>query len=179
MSDLDGGVHTLIAPIYRPDERLITRAVGDPEKDGAVRAETRYRILAVGNGHTLVLCEPVTGRTHQLRVHFSHLGYPILGDDLYGSPSELIGRHALHALSLSVPMPFSRMREDVNAAAVPFVGCSDNDPLNAPSPDGFLHTWAPLPADMEHVLSRLFPQSPIRTKTPTVGLLKTLTLTEP
>lgn len=178
MSDLDGGVHTLIAPIYRPDERLITRAVGDPQKDGAVYAETRYRVLAVGNGHTLVLCEPVTGRTHQLRVHFSHLGYPILGDDLYGSPSELIGRHALHALSLSVPMPFSRMREDVNAAAVPFVGCSDDDPLNAPSPDGFLHTWAPLPADMEHVLSRLFPQSPIRTKTPTVGLMKTLTLTE-
>ena len=172
----NGTVQRIVAPIYRPDDRLITRAVGDTERDGAVYAETRYRVLSVGGGHTLVLCEPVTGRTHQLRVHFSHLGYPILGDELYGHSSEMIGRHALHALSLSVPMPFSRMREDVSEAAVPFVGCGDDCPLNTPSPDGFLHTWALLPEDMEHSVSLLFPQSPILTKAPTVDLLKKLTL---
>ena len=87
---MDGLVHTVDAPMYRIEEPCeggfssIKRAVGDPEADGAVRALTRYRVLAAGGGHSLVLCEPVTGRTHQLRVHLSYLGYPILGDDLCG-----------------------------------------------------------------------------------------------
>jgi hypothetical protein len=87
-------------------------------------------------------------------------------------------RHALHALSLSVPMPFSRMREDVNEAAVHFAGCGEDCPLNTPSPDGFLHTWAPLPADMGAVIRTLFPQSPVLAETPTVELLRSLTLSE-
>ena len=179
------GVHTVDAPIYRIEEPLeggfssIKRAVGDPEQQGAVRAVTRYRILASGGGHTLVLCEPVTGRTHQLRVHFSHIGYPILGDDLYGETSSRIDRHALHALSLSVPMPFSRMREDVRDTATPFAGCEDDLPLNTPTPDGFLHVWAPLPADMAHTVESLFPDCALLTDRPTVGLLRALTLSEP
>ena len=180
----DGAVHTVKAPIYRIEEPVeggfasIKRGVGDPERDGAVYAETRYRVLEAGGGHSLVLCEPVTGRTHQLRVHLSHLGHPILGDDLYGEVSPLMERHALHALSLSVPMPFSRMREDVSEAVVPFAWCGEDCPLNTPSPDGFLHTWAPLPADMEAVINSLFPQSPVSVKAPTVGLLRSLTLSE-
>ena len=174
--DVPDGVHTVKAPIYRPDDRLITRAVGDPERDGAVYAETRFRVLAVGGGHTLVLGEPVTGRTHQLRVHFSHLGYPILGDDLYGEASPLMARHALHALSLSVPMPFSQVREDVEAGLVMFADVEPHHPLNAPAPDGFLHTWAPLPADMAGIVTALFPHSPLLTPYPTAGLLSALTL---
>ena len=181
---MDGLVHTVDAPMYRLEEPIeggfasIKRAVGDPEANGAVRAVTRFRVLAAGGGHSLVLCEPVTGRTHQLRVHLSHLGYPILGDDLYGEASSLMERHALHALSLSVPMPFSRMREDVGEAAIPFAGCGEDCPLNLPSPDGFLHTWAPLPDDMEAVIRSLFPQSPVSAESPTVGLLRSLTLSE-
>lgn len=169
-------VHTVKAPIYRPDDRLITRAVGDPERDGAVYAETRYRVLAVGGGHTLVLGEPVTGRTHQLRVHFSHLGFPILGDDLYGQPSSLMGRHALHALSLSVPMPFSKVREDVDAGLCMFADVAPDYPLNCPAPDGFLHTWASLPEDMTRIVAALFPESPLLRLSPAVGLLSQLTL---
>ena len=71
--------------------------------EGGARALTRYRVLAVSEGHTLVECEPLTGRTHQLRVHFAGLGCPILGDDLYGEPSERIGRHALHSHRLTFP----------------------------------------------------------------------------
>ncbi len=181
---VDGMVHTVKAPIYRMEEPVeggfasIKRAVGDPETDGAVYAETRYRALAAGGGYSLVLCEPVTGRTHQLRVHLSHLGHPIPGDDLYGEASPLIRRHALHALSLSVPMPFSRMREDVNEAAIPFAECGEACPLNIPSPDGFLHTWAPLPADMAEAVASLFPRSPVLVEAPTVGLLRGLTLSE-
>ena len=182
---MDGLVHTVDAPMYRIEEPCeggfssIKRAVGDPEADGAVRALTRYRVLAAGGGHSLVLCEPVTGRTHQLRVHLSHLGYPILGDDLYGEASSLMDRHALHALSLSVPMPFSRIREDIRDAAVPFAGCADGMGLNAPTPDGFLHVWAPLPADMVNTFNALFPHSEVLTHSPTVGLLRALTLSEP
>ena len=179
-----GEVCLIDAPIYRIEEPCeggfasIKRAVGDPETTGAVKALTRYRVLATGGGHTLVLCEPVTGRTHQLRVHFSHIGFPILGDDLYGEVSPLMDRHALHALSLSVPMPFSRMREDIREAAVPFAGCVESLPLNTPTPDGFLHVWAPLPADMARVGEALVPDSVVRTDRPTVGLLRALTLSE-
>lgn len=73
--------------------------------EGGALARTRYRTLAAENGHSLVLCEPLTGRTHQLRVHFSGMGCPILGDDLYGSTSDVIGRHALHSFELTFPNP--------------------------------------------------------------------------
>ncbi len=62
---------------------------------------TRYAVLREANGFTLAEASPVTGRTHQLRVHFSSRGCPILGDTLYGSPSPWIARQALHACSLS------------------------------------------------------------------------------
>ena len=153
---VDHKVHTLIAPIYRPDERGICRAVGRDDTPGAVYAETRYRVLAAQDGLSLVLCRPITGRTHQLRVHLTHLGHPIFGDDLYGSPSSLIGRHALHALSLSVPMPF--VGKD---RAIPEGDPSAITTLNAPSPDGYLHTLAPLPTDMRDILQRYFPTSPL------------------
>lgn len=149
-------VHTVIAPICRPDAGVIMRAVCDDDTPGGMYAETRYRVLAAGNGHSLLLCEPVTGRTHQLRVHLSHIGHPILGDELYGEVSPLINRHALHALSLSVPMPFSRAMGEATVA----VGIGDLDPtlpLNTPTPDGYLHTWAPLPADMSSLILSLFP----------------------
>src|SRR5690606_11565061 len=43
-------------------------------------AQTRFRTLAKGDGWTLVAAEPLTGRTHQIRVHAAHLGHPLLGD---------------------------------------------------------------------------------------------------
>ena len=61
--------------------------------------------MAVENGHTLVKAHPITGRTHQLRVHFASIGHPITGDDLYGNPSPHIARHALHAYTLTLPHP--------------------------------------------------------------------------
>ncbi len=178
----DRVVHTLAAPIYHPNARCdgslgsIKRAVGSIDTDGAVYAETHYRVLAVGGGYTLVLCQPVTGRTHQLRVHFSHLGHPILGDDVYGEPSPLIGRHALHALSLSFPLPFYGMREDVAKGTTPLTGPDPALPLNTPTPDGYLHTWAPLPADMRDLLATRFPECPLCTESPIAGILKTLSL---
>ncbi|GAB4821277.1 hypothetical protein N2152v2_008323 [Parachlorella kessleri] len=58
-------------------------------------------------GASLVRCEPLTGRTHQIRVHLAHKGHPILGDDLYGLVGPWLDRQALHAASLTVEHPRS------------------------------------------------------------------------
>lgn len=75
------------------------------EGEGGDRAITQYEVLCRGKEHTLVAATPITGRTHQLRVHFASLGCPIEGDDMYGDPSEHISRHALHSYILSFPHP--------------------------------------------------------------------------
>lgn len=96
--------------IRRQEDSVITRIV--TEDDGAP-ALTRYRVLAYGEASdgrplTLVSAVPVTGRTHQLRVHFAHLGHPILGDFLYGEENDaLIGRQALHCRKTSFLHPVS------------------------------------------------------------------------
>lgn len=98
---------TIRSYIKRESESIITRCVCEEGEPGAKYAETEYRVVAQGNGLSLVIAKPITGRTHQLRVHFSSLGAPILGDDLYGKASDLIDRQALHALSLSFAHPQS------------------------------------------------------------------------
>ena len=96
--------------IRRQEDSVITRIV--TENDGAP-ARTLYRVLSRGSAPdgrdlTLVSAVPVTGRTHQLRVHFAHLGHPILGDFLYGEENDaLIGRQALHCRKTSFRHPVS------------------------------------------------------------------------
>ena len=64
-------------------------------------AQTHYRVIANSKGHALLELRPITGRTHQLRVHCAHplgLNNPIVGDRLYGKPAE---RLMLHAYTIS------------------------------------------------------------------------------
>ena len=70
-------------------------------------ALTEYEVLGVKNGLSALLVTPKTGRTHQIRVHTSYIGHPIIGDTLYGneSGSEHINRQALHAYSLTFSLP--------------------------------------------------------------------------
>lgn len=105
--EINGESGTIDAPIRRMQESIITRTVCDINDTGAADAKTEWKLLYRGQGISVVRAYPKTGRTHQLRVHFAHIGYPILGDDLYGEPSEYIDRHALHAYSLSFPLPMS------------------------------------------------------------------------
>ena len=93
--------------IRRKEESIIFREVCEKREDAKL-AITDYTVIAEGNGLSCVMATPVTGRTHQLRLHFAHLGCPILGDDLYGEPSDLIGRHALHAYKLEFQHPDSQ-----------------------------------------------------------------------
>ncbi len=71
-----------------------------------VRSETRFRLLKQNQLAALAEAMPMTGRTHQIRVHAYALGYPLLGDILYSAPeTDVISRAALHAYSLSFDHP--------------------------------------------------------------------------
>lgn len=75
------------------------------DKNG-VRSETRFKILKRYHASALVEAMPMTGRTHQIRVHAYALGYPLLGDILYSAPeTDVILRPALHAYSLTFTYP--------------------------------------------------------------------------
>ena len=102
--------------IRRAAESIITRVQSDTYTDGADRAVTEYVCLCAKNGISAVEACPKTGRTHQLRVHFASMGHPILGDDLYGSPSDLIPRQALHAPSLSFVHPVTGVNVTITAS---------------------------------------------------------------
>ena len=79
------------------------------QPDGA-RSLTQYETLSTADGRTLLHLLPKTGRTHQLRVHMAHLGYPLTGDWLYGTRSEAIDRPALHSHRLVFLHPLTGER---------------------------------------------------------------------
>lgn len=89
----------------REGDSIVKRRVCDADAPGAKIAVTDYEVIAENGEYSLVRAIPVTGRTHQLRVHFSSIGCPIVGDTMYGCATDLIGRQALHADTLSFPHP--------------------------------------------------------------------------
>ncbi len=101
-------------PLGKADEASVCREV---RADGKP-ARTRYRVLAAAGGRALVRLELETGRTHQIRVHLSHIGCPVAGDFLYGTelPEEFPGRFALHSAELILRHPVTgqelRLRSD-------------------------------------------------------------------
>lgn len=95
---------TLNFPIARKEGSIIERTVSS-DGDSAI---THYDVVKEFNNLSLVHIVLETGRTHQIRVHFSHIGHSILGDTLYGSPSELINRQALHSYKLTFIHPVTK-----------------------------------------------------------------------
>nr|WP_204518145.1 RluA family pseudouridine synthase [Brevibacillus fulvus] len=102
---------TIAAPIGRdhshPTKRRVVKQ-GEP-------AVTHFQVVARSEQFTLVRIELETGRTHQIRVHFQHLGYPLLGDTLYGGEKGL-SHQALHAIALSFIHPVHKQEVSVEAA---------------------------------------------------------------
>lgn len=94
---------TINAPIGLPDLEKVERCV----MESGYPSVTHYKVLErYKKGYTLVELLLETGRTHQIRVHMSHIGYPMLGDHLYGFENPwLIERQALHARFLSFYHP--------------------------------------------------------------------------
>ena len=89
-------------PIGRKLDSIIEREV---RSDGQY-ACTHYRVLKRYKEFTHVELQLKTGRTHQIRVHMSFIGHPLLGDDLYGGTRSLILRQALHCKNIQFPHPF-------------------------------------------------------------------------
>ncbi len=92
------GEGVIEAPLER-DEHLLKTVVSKGE---GKRSVTRYMSLSAGNHASLVALEPITGRPHQLRVHLSHIGHPIVGDVKYGDSGKEARRPMLHAYSLEI-----------------------------------------------------------------------------
>ena len=118
---------TIDLPIGRPDPENVRRGV----MEGGSPSVTHYTVLQrfPRMGYTLVELILETGRTHQIRVHMSHIGHPVLGDWLYGGDNvNLIERQALHAATLTFTHPITKKQLTLNA---------------------------PLPDDMQSVLDRL------------------------
>ena len=93
------------APIRRVSSSIIEREVGE---DGEY-AKTEYWLGKhnLKNNVSIVKLKLYTGRTHQIRVHMKYLGYPLLGDELYGGDVSLISRQALHCSNLAFIHPIS------------------------------------------------------------------------
>jgi 23S rRNA pseudouridine1911/1915/1917 synthase len=114
------------APLER-DPRHRQRMAIAPEGQGRA-ARTRYRVLRYLGEYTLVEAAPETGRTHQIRVHFAAIGFPVVGDATYGVASPLLSRQFLHSSRLGFRLPATGEYVEFESA---------------------------LPADLEQVLERL------------------------
>lgn len=92
---------TINLPIARKENSIIERCISE----NGQTAITHYEVLKEFDNYSLVKCSLETGRTHQIRVHMSAIGHPLLGDSLYGSISDLINRQALHCYNLQFIHP--------------------------------------------------------------------------
>ncbi len=109
-------------PIARADGSIVKRCV----REDGLPSRTEYEVLAQDDRFSCLRLVPCTGRTHQLRVHMSALGYPLAGDWLYGTEDKsLIARPALHSYELWFTQPVSGEA---------------------------LHFTAPVPQDMERLI---------------------------
>ncbi len=102
---------TIDVPVFRPDKMNIRRMA---DKRG-IHAVTHYKPIASFGGLTLLEIHPETGRTHQIRVHFSNIGYPLIGDTMYGVPNEKINHQCLHCGKVSFIHPVTEKKITVCA----------------------------------------------------------------
>lgn len=107
---------TIDLPIFKPeDEESIFKRIID---ERGQRSITHYKVVKKFKDATLIECLLETGRTHQIRVHLSHIGHPIYGDTLYGygeEEKELIPRQALHAYGLDFKSPRTKEKLSLRA----------------------------------------------------------------
>jgi 23S rRNA pseudouridine1911/1915/1917 synthase len=101
---------TIALPIERNPRRPQTFKVSPNGKP----AETVYDTVEIFAHSTLLALRPLTGRTHQLRVHTAYIGHPIVGDAVYGHADARLSRPFLHAAKLELTLP-SKQRQTFEA----------------------------------------------------------------
>ena len=110
--NIDRKKYTINVPISRKENSIIERCVSS----NGDNATTIVELIKNYDSYSLVKCYLKTGRTHQIRVHTSYIGHPILGDDLYGNKSNLINRQALHAYKISFIHPLTKRKFEIDAS---------------------------------------------------------------
>jgi 23S rRNA pseudouridine1911/1915/1917 synthase len=95
---------TIEAPIGRDPHHRQRMAIVEAGKE----AITRYQVQKYIDNYTLVEVRPLTGRTHQIRIHLSAIGYPVVGDPIYGIKSAHLNRQFIHAYRLGFTLPSTK-----------------------------------------------------------------------
>lgn len=103
---------TIDAPLGRKAGSIIERTVDFEQGEPAI---THYQVVESKNGHSLLALQLETGRTHQIRIHLKHLGYPLVRDYLYNPDMEFINRQALHAYHLRFSHPVTGEKMEFTA----------------------------------------------------------------
>ncbi len=111
------GYKAVVQGILKESKGVIDAPIGpDPTRNlrhhissSGKTAQTKYKVLAEGDNYSILELQPITGRSHQIRVHLDYLGHPILGDRFYASPEALqrASRLLLHAETIRFIQPYS------------------------------------------------------------------------
>lgn len=104
------GSGTIDIPVGLMEGSKIVRECGH-----GVSAVTHWKAIESGEGHTLLSLILETGRTHQIRVHFSGIGHPLAGDDLYGGSRCILKRQALHCGRVWISCPVLSIQKEFQA----------------------------------------------------------------
>lgn len=98
LSPAEGAIEAAIGRHPRSRQKMAVTARGRA-------ARTDYKVIRYNNNYSLLEIRPKTGRTHQIRVHLAAIGFPVVGDSLYGVKSEYLSRQFLHACRLGFSLP--------------------------------------------------------------------------
>ena len=101
---------TIDLPIARKNNSIIERCIDECGDKSITHYEVIKELKINENNISIVRCILETGRTHQIRLHMSSIGHPLLGDDLYGGNKQLIARQALHSYKVSFIHPITNKK---------------------------------------------------------------------
>jgi 23S rRNA pseudouridine1911/1915/1917 synthase len=114
------GYLVLVKGRLSPEQGIIEAPIGrDPHNrrrmaivEAGKEATTKYQVRKYLDNYTLIEVTPLTGRTHQIRVHLSAIGYPVIGDPIYGIKSAHINRQFIHAYRLGFRLPSNKQYQE-------------------------------------------------------------------
>jgi 23S rRNA pseudouridine1911/1915/1917 synthase len=118
------GYLVLVKGRLSPEQGIIEAPIGrDPHSrrrmaivEAGKAASTRYKVRKYLGNYTLVEVSPLTGRTHQIRIHLSAIGYPVVGDPVYGVKSAYVNRQFIHAYRLGFRLPSTKQHQEFSSS---------------------------------------------------------------